>query len=173
MALDDAVAGDGYGRRVSFSFHTDVADHPMFGTLSTAAFGLWVLAGQWTSGHHSPGFVPDHAAADLADNPDTVGTPRRRSLDPGRGRLPDGIRLASSTHAPLLPPLRLDLLVHEAEPLADGRADPGAARDHRPAGRIRLRPWSRKRRPPCHTRLGLASASRRRPPPVGDAVAAG
>jgi hypothetical protein len=57
---------------VSFSFHTDVSDHPVFGALSNASFGLWVRAGTWTSAHHSPGFVPDIAVHELAGSSEMV-----------------------------------------------------------------------------------------------------
>src|SRR5882757_6304343 len=53
---------------MSFSFHSDAADHPVFGSLSSAAFGLWALAGTWTSAHRSPGFVPDRAVDEVADD---------------------------------------------------------------------------------------------------------
>lgn len=50
---------------MSFSFHSDVQDHPVFSKLSNGAFGLWVQAGTWTSAHGSPGVIPDHALEEI------------------------------------------------------------------------------------------------------------
>ena len=44
--------------RMSFGFRSDVGEHEVFGKLSLAAFGLWAMAGTWTSAHQSPAFVP-------------------------------------------------------------------------------------------------------------------
>jgi hypothetical protein len=55
---------------MSFSFHSDVADHEVFGQLSAGAFGLWTRAGAWTSAHQSPAFVPDRAIDHIADGLD-------------------------------------------------------------------------------------------------------
>jgi hypothetical protein len=51
---------------MAFEFHDSVRDHPVFGKLSIAAFGVWSLAGTWTSANHTNGFVSDAAAARIA-----------------------------------------------------------------------------------------------------------
>lgn len=58
---------------MSFSFHSDLHDHPVFRRLSTDALGLWLRAGIWTSAHRSPGFVPDHAIDEIGDGDDISG----------------------------------------------------------------------------------------------------
>ncbi|MGW4215002.1 hypothetical protein ACWEIJ_43990 [Lentzea sp. NPDC004789] len=57
---------------MSFEIHSDIAEHPVFAKLSLAAFGFWARAGSWTSPHHSPGFVPVGAIADLGDDEDVT-----------------------------------------------------------------------------------------------------
>lgn len=55
---------------MSFSFHSDVSEHEVFGKLSNAAFGLWVKPGTWTSAHQSPAFVPDRGIEEISDGTD-------------------------------------------------------------------------------------------------------
>lgn len=61
---------------MSFCWHTDVNEHPVFGQLGLTAFGLWIQAGIWTSANDSPGFVPGAAIKELADGPEMEATVR-------------------------------------------------------------------------------------------------
>lgn len=101
---------------MTFAFHTDVREHPVFGRLSLGAFGLWTLAGIWTSRNESPGLVPFAAIEELggaavADAVEELVTSGAWSPTDGGYRMEYG----PSTDFPL-PVWRYD-----AEPVADGR----------------------------------------------------
>lgn len=55
---------------MGFEMHSDISEHPVFVSLSLAAFGFWSRAGSWTSVHRSPAFVPDAAIAELSNGED-------------------------------------------------------------------------------------------------------
>ncbi|HWL35298.1 MAG TPA: hypothetical protein VNQ77_03820 [Frankiaceae bacterium] len=57
---------------MTFAFHSDANDHPVFGSLSLKAFGLWALPGTWTSRNQSPGFVPEAAVAEIGGSEEAV-----------------------------------------------------------------------------------------------------
>jgi hypothetical protein len=52
---------------VSFAVHSDILHHEVFSRLSPGAFGLWFLAGCWTSANETAGVVPSQAFVELAE----------------------------------------------------------------------------------------------------------